>query len=179
MMSTVADPSDPNTNAERFRRVWRGFGSAVALIATEHRGRRHAMLATAVSSVSMDPPSLLACINRSASAYQAIVDRGAFSVGILPARAHGLGQHMARVSGDERFALGDWNRYGDEGGAIGRLPWLAEAQATIFCRTDRSMDYGTHTILIGVVEAVTDPHRTDPLLYCEGRYGFFKAMDEV
>ncbi|MEW5422185.1 flavin reductase family protein [Amorphus sp. 3PC139-8] len=175
-MNSSAEPTISTENAESFRRIWRGFGSTVALIATELDGRRHAMLATAVNSVSMNPPSLLVCINRSASAYQAMVERGAFSLGILPADAHGLGAHMARASGAERFSKGDWRHYHAEGSILDGLPWLAEAQATLFCRTDCSFDYGTHTIHIGIVQAVTEARHSDPLLYCEGRYGHFVEM---
>jgi flavin reductase (DIM6/NTAB) family NADH-FMN oxidoreductase RutF len=128
------------------------------------------MLATAVTSVSMEPPSLLVCVNRNASAYPIIRDRGAFSLGILGASEHELGQHLANAPAEARFHKGDWHDLPDVAGAIAGVPWLAEAQSTVFCRIDHCLDYGSHTVFIGLVEGVTAGGTYDPLLYCDGRY---------
>lgn len=163
--------------AETFRRLWRGFGSAVALIATEHQGARQAMLATAVTSVSMEPPSLLICVNRSASAYGTLGARRAFSLGVLPSTAHGIGAAIGHApTSAERFAHGTWHSLDASDHAGHGLPWLAEAQATLFCVTDTAFDYGTHTIFIARIAGAIGERGDDPLLYCDGRYGRFGAV---
>ncbi len=162
-------------DAETFREVWRGFGSTVAVIATEQGGARHAMLATAVSSVSMDPPSLLVCINRTASAHEALRGRGAFSLGLMAAPHRSLVAAIAEAPSATRFAHGTWRRLAGADAAIAGLPWLEEAQATVFCAIDASHDYGTHSVLIARVAGAIGERGSDPLLYCDGGYGRFAA----
>lgn len=176
-MNAVSNISTVKTDAAGFRKIWRGFGSTIALVATEHHGHRHAMLATAVTSVSMDPPSLLVCVNRVASAHASLSQRGAFSLGLLPAEAHELGRHLAGASGAERFSRGAWVALAASGEATDGLPYLEEAQATLFCAIDATLDYGTHTIFVARVERVTEAGPSDPLLYCEGQYGRFRCVD--
>lgn len=164
---------DEPCDADLFRRLWRGLGSTVTLIATEHAGERHAMLATAVTSVSMDPPSLLVCINRSASAHGALMARGAFSLGILGAEAQSLGAAIGSAAAAGRFAVGTWAAHEATGQSVDRLPWLVEAQASLFCLSDTCVEYGSHTVLIARVIAGVCAGGIDPLLYCDGRYGRF------
>ncbi|EJJ31469.1 flavin reductase family protein [Rhizobium sp. CF142] len=163
-------------DASVFRNLWRSFGSAVALIATEYEGGRHSMLATAATSVSMDPPSLLVCVNRSASAYPALKARGAFSLGIMPSRSHVIGRAIATAASAERFLHGNWNRLAGTGETTDGLPWLAETQATLFCTIETSLDYGTHTIFVANVVHAIGNCSNDPLLYCDGRYGRFNEI---
>lgn len=174
-LTAAAEADRAPDDAEIFRTLWRGFGSTVALVTTQHEGRRYAMLASAVTSVSMEPPSLLICVNRSASAYPALAARGAFSLGILPSRQHPICAHIARAPSAERFAMGDWRSH-QPGEAGEPLPWLAEAQATLFCKTEQSSDFGTHRIFIARIAGATGCMGDDPLLYCDGRFGRFAEL---
>lgn len=173
--STPSETIVKSGDEDAVRNVWRGMGSTVALVATEADGRRAAMLATAVTSVTMDPPSLLVCLNRSASAHDTIEARGCFSLGLLSATSRDLGIHLASAGGAARFQRGDWRRLDAPGETIDGLPWLGDAQSTLFCRIDRAIPYGTHTIFVATIEKVSDSGRRDPLLYCEGRWGGFDA----
>ncbi len=174
-----ASPSPVATEAELaddFRRAWRGFATTVTLIATEEGGTPHAMLATAATTVSMEPPSLLICVNHSASAHDSLLRRGAFSLGLLGTGQHELGGHIARGKGAERFSRGEWGRISAPGQEIDGLPFLADAQATIFCKTAETHIFGTHTIIVATVEMVAQAGTIDPLLYLNGAYGHFSAM---
>ncbi|KQT68967.1 MULTISPECIES: flavin reductase family protein [unclassified Aureimonas] len=163
-------------DAETFRQLWRGIGSTVTLIATEHEGERHAMVATAVNSVSMDPPSLLVCVNRSASSHDVLGERGAFSLQILGREAHELATTIAGAPAHARLSHGGWHRLDAPGEAIDGLPWLEEAQARLFCVIDARMAYGTHSVLIARIAGVSGAEAADPLLYCDGSYGRFEAL---
>lgn len=163
-------------DAAVFRNLWRSFGSAVALVSTEHGGDRHSMLATATTSVSMDPPSLLVCVNRSASSHAALKERGAFSLGIMPSASHDIGAAIATAASAERFNHGHWNQLSQTGDVTEGLPWLSETQATLFCSIGASMDYGTHTIFVANVLHATGSSSDDPLLYCDGRFGRFSKI---
>lgn len=168
--------SESHIDADIFRGLWRGFGSSVALIATQHEDRRYAMLATAVTSLSMEPPSLLICVNRSASAYPAVAERGTFSLGILPATSRKLGAAIADASGEDRFASGAWRSHDGGEPTLTGLPWLEECQGTLFCRISKSSDFGTHTVFMATVLEHAGEAGSDPLLYCDGRYGRFESF---
>jgi len=161
--AVLVDPSD-------FRSLWRGLAGSVFVVATGDGDRRAVMAATAVCSVSMEPPSLLVCINRTASAIRLIDRRGAFSVGLLPASAHDIGRHVGSETGMRRFDKGDWGTATLPDTVVDGLPWLRQAQATLFCGIDARHDYGTHTIFIGKVTALAGHGGDDPLLYCDGAY---------
>ncbi len=159
---------------ETFRRTWRGLGASVAVISTEHGGKKHAMLATAVTSVSMDPPSLQICVNRSSSLHAPLSERQAFAVNILAEANGDLAAYFASSHGEERFSQGDWRTLVEPNRTIDNLPWLSEAQATVFCKTAQTLDFGSHRIHIGLVEAVNGCSDALPLLYCQGSYGSFR-----
>ncbi len=176
MNSPEGDGCVMRAGADVSRKIWRGFGTTVSLLATEWEGRRYAMLATAVTSLSMDPPSLVVCINRSSSAYDAFVQRRAFSLGVLSADLEELGLHLAQATGQERFAKGSWKDMEAPGEVVDGLPWLKDAQATLFCEIDNSVDFGTHTIFMARIQSCTEPASSNPLIYCEGGYGVFSPL---
>jgi flavin reductase (DIM6/NTAB) family NADH-FMN oxidoreductase RutF len=155
---------DPTLLAEDFRRAMRCLATTVAIVATEVSGRRVGMTATAVTSVSADPPSLLVCVRRTASLHEVLTIGHRFTVNLLR-----LGQHeISRVFsappiGESRFATGDW-------ASADGLPWLKDAQANFGCIVESTLGYATHTIFVGRVfrTVVTSP--IEPLIYQDGNY---------
>ncbi|MGE0179790.1 MAG: flavin reductase family protein [Sphingomonas sp.] len=157
--------ADP-TLIEAFRQAMRRVASTVNVISICVDGQAMGITATAVSPISMDPPSLLVCINRAASVHASMEDVDRFAVNVL----HRDQETVAQIFADrrfhaERFAEG-WERTGDE------PPRLTEAQATILCRRIDHHQFGTHSIFIGVVEDVTTREGVQPLIYLDGRFGF-------
>jgi flavin reductase (DIM6/NTAB) family NADH-FMN oxidoreductase RutF len=150
---------------EDFRQAMRRVASTVNVISICVRGEAMGITATAVSPISMDPPSLLVCINRAASVHASMEDVDRFAVNVL----HRDQEQVAQIFADrrlhaERFADG-WESDGAS------PPRLAEAQASILCRRIDHHQFGTHSIFIGVVEAVTNRDGVSPLVYLDGRYG--------
>ncbi|MFN8719611.1 MAG: flavin reductase family protein [Rhodospirillales bacterium] len=149
-----------------FKRGMRSLAGGVCLITTLDDQKRHGLVATAVASVSADPPSLLVGVNRTASAHDPIVRSEIFCVNVL-GRAH---EGTARLFGspehrDVRFAPGAWTRL--KTGA----PVFVEALAAFDCEVARIVPYGTHTLWIGRVVAARVAEGTpDPLVYVDGRY---------
>jgi flavin reductase (DIM6/NTAB) family NADH-FMN oxidoreductase RutF len=142
----------------------RRLASSVSVITCRHDGRNHAMTATSVSALSMAPPSMLVCVNRSAVFHRAIDEAGEFAINIL-SRAH---VDISRLcSGgarpENRFNVGAW----DTGAAA---PILVDAQAAITCVKDRRLEYGTHTIFMGRILSVAMNGDVDPLIYVDGQY---------
>ena len=149
---------------DSFRLAMRRVASTVNVISICVDGQPLGITATAVSSISMDPPSLLVCINRSASVYAKMEDSTHFGVNVL----HRDQEDIARMFADRkqhalRFSSG-W-----ENDCV-RPPRLLDAQAAIRCRRIDSHAFGTHSIFIGLVEDVQVRDDAHPLLYLNGRY---------
>ena len=143
----------------------RRLAKSVAVIACRHEGRRYAMAATAVSEITIDPPSLLICVNQGASIYLPLSAGAEFSVNILHASHRKIAESCSgKVKGDARFSKGLWSE-----SATG-IPYLSDAQGSFFCRHDGRLLYGTHEVFVGRVEAASHFGDVDPLVYVDGRF---------
>ena len=129
------------------------------------------MAATAVSELSLDPPSLLICVNQTASIHSPLVSGAHFAVNILSQAQEDLARLCSgSTKGEHRFSQGDW------GEAAHSIPILRGAQASFVCMNERSMSYGTHRVFIGrVVEALTSGD-VAPLIYFDQKYGKVAQM---
>ena len=122
------------------------------------------MTATAVTAMSMQPPSMLVCVNRAAAFHAAISGASEFAINILHREQVRVSMECGgKARGEDRFAGDEW---GEENGA----PVLAQAQARIVCAREARFDYGSHTIFIGRVTSVGIHGALDPLIYVDGRY---------
>lgn len=155
-------------DALTFKQGMRHLAASVTLITTRHGQIRGGLTATAVCSVSAEPPQLLACVNRSASAHDSIGDAGLFCVNILAPEHRSIAERFAgrdSVEGDERFnGLGDWLTL-----ATG-APVLRGCPASFDCRLTTRIAAGTHTIYIGAIVDMAFEPSAHPLLYCGGAF---------
>jgi flavin reductase (DIM6/NTAB) family NADH-FMN oxidoreductase RutF len=143
----------------------RRLAKSVTIITTSNGSERFAMSATAVDSLSTEPPSLLICVNKTASLH-AVLDAGAhFCVNILGLEQEEL-SHLCSgpVKGEARFQRGNWLQ-SEQG-----IPYLADAQSAILCRQDGKFSYGTHSIFIGRIEQIHNSAAISPLVYLDGIY---------
>lgn len=156
--------TDPQL-ASAFRQSMRRVASTVNVITICVNGEPMGITATAMSSISMDPPSLLVCINRAAAMHASMEDVSHFSVNVLHTDQAGLAQMFADSRKRAlRFTAG-WHL------DCARPPRLADAQASLLCRRIDHHKFGTHSIFIGVVEDAVVREDVDPLLYLNGQYG--------
>lgn len=150
--------------AKRTKLALRRLASAVAVVTCRDGERRHAMTATAVTAMSMQPPSMLVCVNRAAAFHAALSRCPEFAINILHRDQAGISAACGgKTHGEDRFGAGDWH---EENGT----PVLAYAQARIVCARDEQFDYGSHTIFIGRVVSTGVHGDVDPLIYVDGRY---------
>ncbi|WP_420144148.1 flavin reductase family protein [Sphingobium sp.] len=148
-----------------FKSAMRRLTTTVSVVSCALDGVRHGMTATAVTSVCVDPPSLLVCVNRSASMHIPMTKAGVFCVNLLASGQVDVGLAFGGGStGENRFAVGVW-RNSEEG-----TPYLQHAQANIFCRLYRSIDYCTHSIFIAEVVKASSIATVSPLLYQDGKF---------
>ncbi len=148
---------------ETFRNCMRQVPGAVSIITTLHEDLRGGLTATAVCSVSADPPQLLVCVNRSASAQPLIAASGRFGVSFLAHEQQGVADAFS-ASLDNRFEAGDWMVL-DSG-----IPLLRGAAAAFDCVVVQTLQAGTHTIFIGAIVAAMS-EETRNLVYKSGSYG--------
>ena len=148
-----------------FRSAMRRLATTVSIVTCAGAEGWHGMTATAVTSVCADPPTLLVCVNRATSLYRPLVTGGAFCVNLLRSSQAPLSRAFGgQVKGPARFALGNWQA--EEGG----LPFLADAQANLFCAVQRVVECCTHGIVLGGVRAVRFAEAVTPLLWQDGHY---------
>ena len=153
-----------------FRMAMRRLAATVSIVTTSDEGVCHGMTATAVSSLTTTPPALLVCVNRAASIHDHIVKVRRFCINLLGPHHQDLCPVFSgTMKGSERFRHGEWRV------SKGGLPYLANAQASIFCDLDGHTSYGTHSIFVGRVRDVELEEMVDPLLYQNGELGRFNA----
>jgi len=144
-------------------------GHVCIITTTTPDGERAGLTATAVSSVSAEPPTLLICVNRQNSSHAVIRQAGIFVVNVLALEDQGLANRFAsKIMGEQRFEEGVWTTLGT--GA----PVLESALVSFDCRITQAVEAGTHGVLFGAIEAVrVRQTETKPLLYVHGSYGGF------
>lgn len=151
----------------------RRLAKAVVIITCRHDGQRYAMAATAVSELSMEPPSMLVCVNKTASISPVLTAGADFAINILDGGHKAIADACSgAIKGEARFQVGSWQ----EGGT--GIPVLADAQASFQCRNVNRFSHGTHDIFIGEVFDTRTAGDVNPLVYVDGRYTL-TAKDSV
>ena len=148
-----------------YRNAMARLGAAVNIITTDGPGGRAGFTASAVCSVTDTPPTLLVCLNRSASVYPAFQANGVLCVNALAAGHQGISNLFGgKTPMDERFAAARWTR-----GATG-APMLAEAAVSFDCRVSSRTSVGTHDVLFCEVLAIAVGDAAHGLVYFDRRY---------
>jgi flavin reductase (DIM6/NTAB) family NADH-FMN oxidoreductase RutF len=155
---------------DRFRAAMRRFTSTVTVITTGQNGQRHGMTATAVSSVSMEPPSLLICVNRGGRLFELLESCERFCVNVLHSEHVSVSRIFAEPHSADRFVHGSWQTSGDG------IPYLGDAQVAIFCAKSLTVAYGSHSVYFGNVEDIRLRDDISPLLYQNGAYGICESL---
>jgi flavin reductase (DIM6/NTAB) family NADH-FMN oxidoreductase RutF len=141
------------------------FATGVAVVtAADREGRPFGTTANAISSLSLDPPLVLACLRRESETLAALRATGRFAVNVLGADQRELSDRFARRAQPDSWA-GVAHRLPDG------VPVLDGAVATVECGVHEIADGGDHVIVIGRVAAVRHPDdHVEPLLFYRGAY---------
>lgn len=156
---------------QEFRHALSHFASGVTIVTTrEADGRPTGLTAAAFTSVSLDPPLVLVCVDRSSNSSPALMASGRFAVHVLTTEQEALSR---------RFATKEDNKFSGVRFKPGTLdlPILDSALAVLECRTAHIYDGGDHTILVGAVEAA-HTGQGSPLLYYCGRYSRLATLSQ-
>jgi flavin reductase (DIM6/NTAB) family NADH-FMN oxidoreductase RutF/DNA-binding GntR family transcriptional regulator len=162
----MSDPSAlPALDQAVFRDVIGRFASGVTVISTRVGDRDLGTTASAVSSLSMDPPMLLICMNRTSETGQAIAESGRFVVNILGEAQVDIATHFAKKAPD-KFSGVEMDR------GLADMPRIANALGHLECRVGETATGGTHWVFLSHVESASASEGS-PLTYYRGKFGRF------
>lgn len=164
-MNAVAKPLNAYLSPSLKDAMRLGAGG-VAIVTAGEGEERTGLTVTSAVSLSVDPPTIIVCVNRNASALPTIERRRHFCVNVLAVEHEYLADRFAGrggLSGAARYAHAEWRSL-----ATGALA-LQDALAAIDCEVEELIERHSHVIVIGAVRAVaTRPG--EPLVYNRGQY---------
>jgi flavin reductase (DIM6/NTAB) family NADH-FMN oxidoreductase RutF len=153
---------------DAFRVSMRLVASSISLVtAQDEQGAWHGMAVTSAGSLSMDPPSMMVAVNRTASIFPVIQRTGRFTLNLMSESHIALLERFSRSDmRDKRFTPEDWIAV-DKGG-----PVLKGALCSHVCTVAEAHDFGTHTVFFGKVDSVNLPdevaQKPAPILWLNG-----------
>ncbi|MFC7332206.1 flavin reductase family protein [Rhodocista pekingensis] len=152
-------------DARSFRDALGCFATGVCVATTRDiDGTLIGVTVNSFTSVSLDPPLVLFCLNRSAESLGAFERSDSFALTMLAEHEKHLSDGFARLPMPERWSAADFETW--QTGS----PVLTGGLAAMECVTHARHDGGDHVIMVGRVVKLA--HRTEgrPLLYFRGRY---------
>ena len=153
---------------ETFREAMARLGAAVNVITTAGPAGRGGCTASAVCSVTDDPPTLLVCLNRAREMHGLVKASGVLCVNTLAASQEGISTTFTGFTGlkvNERFADGRWHTL--ETGA----PVLEGAVVSFDCVVSQVTEVGTHGVFFCEVAAIAlGSIHEEALIYFRRRY---------
>lgn len=152
-------------DANEFKNALKLWASGVTVVTTQSEAQGlKGMTATSFSSVSLDPPQILVCLNQNTDTGAVVMEQKQFAVNILSTEQQNVSNQFAGGSSqEERFANVAWE-VGDNG-----APLLTDALASLECKVVDQVLAGTHWVVIGEVQKVVC-RSGEPLLYYSSAY---------
>ena len=156
---------DPVVGNGDFRRVMRRFPTGVTVVAVaDAAGEPWGLTVSSFTSVSLDPPLVLVCIDRSSDTHDRILEASGFGVSVLSVRQAGVASRFAVDPSEGRFDEVAW-----QPGPAG-YPVLRDAAAWLECDLHEVLQGGDHSIILGRVRG-TGLSDEPSMVYHEGAFG--------
>jgi len=152
---------------EGYRAAMRQLAGGVCLVTHATDGTRVGLTATSVASLTLDPPTLIVCLNRASSTYSGLAKGAVFGVSVLGADHSALADRFlkgARIAARERRDGGDWVA------PASGVPLLAEAAAAFDCQLDDILESHGCAIVVGRVRAARASGKSSALVSWRGAY---------
>lgn len=155
-------------DGDAFRQALGRLAAGVSVITiSDATGQKFGLTATAVSSVSVDPPLILVCLGAWTRAMAPLSAHAPFIVHLLAAEQRSLAEHFAIPHADKFADV-------EHGTGQGSCPRLADALAWIECVPQQLIPAGDHTIVIGQVVALKSHSDRAPLIYSHGKHRYHR-----
>lgn len=156
------------------RSTMRYWATGVTILTTEHNGVRNGMTVSSFTSLSLEPPSVMASLGKIAATHDLVVSSGVFGLTILTSEQEQISNHFTQTDPDVSDPFADLKVETLVTGS----PFLKGGMAYFDCRVTDKVDSGTHTVFIGEVVAVksfADTENAGPLLYYNQSYRRLKS----
>lgn len=148
---------------EEFRAALSRFPSGVTVVTTKDKEERlHGITVSAFCSVSLEPPMVLICIDKTTGSHPAFEFGGMFVVNVLDETQAHLSNHFASRTAD-KFDRIEYDK------TIDGIPILKDALVNLECRLVYTHEGGDHSIFVGEIQKAT-VNEGNPLLYFRGNY---------
>jgi 3-hydroxy-9,10-secoandrosta-1,3,5(10)-triene-9,17-dione monooxygenase reductase component len=162
--------------SREFRNILGAFATGVVIITTGKDPMFHGMTAQSFSSLSLDPPLVLVCVDKAASMVDFLNESKSFSVNILGASQEDAMWYFAskdRPAPPEEFADVEYT-IGETG-----CPRLSNATTVLDCIVQNVLPGGDHDIFVGEVKAFVEQSPEDPILFYKGRGRSLAAEEQL
>ena len=160
-------------NATDFRKAMGCFATGVTVITVDQDGEIHGMTANAFTSVSLDPPLVLVCVDHRARTHAHLHARKRFGVNVLRSTQQAISEYYARSEEKHQHAESVGARFSRTAHGT---PVLEGALAYLECRLHSTQAAGDHTIFVAEVEHV-ELRDGEPLLYFRSGYRSIGARE--
>lgn len=149
---------------EQFLIAMRSLAASVSVIsARDATGKTYAMTASSVTSLSIDPPAILVCVNKDASIHDTLAKDVSLCINILQKNQQEISNLCSSKDLEsQRFENDFWD--------LSDTPFLKDAQANIFCKIDQTHPYHSHTIVLAKALKAQSLGEFNTLMYGDGRY---------
>ena len=167
MQATATLLPESTISGEDFRLAMRRLAGGVSIISGTGPNGPLGVTATAVTSLTAEPPTVLCCLNRSLDLEAVVKETGRFAVNMLRADHRDLAERFAGmhgVRGSAKFEQGNWSNL------PGDVLALYDSLVSFDCRVDDILEVGTHSIFIGLITQAHFGESGDPLVYCNGAF---------
>ncbi len=158
----------PTISSKDYRGGLRHFASGVTLVSTRHGHARAGLTATAVCSVTAEPPRLVIFVNKEVAASHLIMQSGALCVNVMAAEQEEIAKAFAGMipdaTGDKRFDYGQWDEL------VTGVPVLQQALANFDCRVVKVLEESTHHAFLCEVLATRERNDGEALIYLNGAF---------
>jgi len=149
---------------EQFLIAMRFLASSVSVIsAKDSSGKLFAMTASSVTSLTMDPPSILVCVNNGATIHDVLMKGENLCINILQKTQ----QEISNICSSKEL---ESTRFQNDFWDTSDIPFIKDSQANIFCKVDETVSYHTHKIVIGSVIHSQSAETFNTLMYADGGY---------
>jgi flavin reductase (DIM6/NTAB) family NADH-FMN oxidoreductase RutF/pimeloyl-ACP methyl ester carboxylesterase len=155
---------EAGSDARTLRDALGCFGTGVTVITAMNGDEPIGLTANSFTSVSLDPPLILFCVDNKAGSLPVLETASHFAVNVLHIGQQPTSGRFAAPGMADRFAGLSWERW--ESGA----PILSGSLASFDCERYAVTDGGDHRIFIGQVRRARFEPRRDPLIYFRGKY---------
>lgn len=149
---------------EQFLNAMRFLASSVSVVsAKDSNGKLYAMTASSVTSLTLEPPAILVCVNKGASIHDVLTPGSDLCINILSNDQQDISNLCSvKDSDSQRFSNAYWNTK--------ETPFLKDAQSNIFSQVDEVISYNSHSIVIAKVLHAQSADSFNGLIYADGGY---------